>query len=125
MTGVHRAVALSLTFVASQALAQVPPVRQLGAPVAATPRDSLMSAVIARVLSDGSVIANDSPRKRYVMFDSTLGSMRILLAAATSGAAYPAGGASMYTYLGDTTIISDLAAVSFLMMDPTGKIAQI
>jgi hypothetical protein len=84
-----------------------------------------MSAVIARVLSDGRVIANDSPRKRYVMFDSTLSSMRILLAAATSGAEYPAGGAAMYPYLGDTTIISDLAAVSFLYMDPTGKVARV
>jgi hypothetical protein len=84
-----------------------------------------MSAVIARVLSDGRVIANDSPRKRYVMFDSSLSTMRILLAANTDGAAYPVGGAAMYSYLGDTTVISDLAAVSFLMMDPSGKIARI
>src|SRR4051812_28794064 len=126
MTRLNRALAPLATLLASAALGQgVPPIRNLGAPIASTPRDSLMSAVIARVLSDGRVIMNDSPRKRYVMFDSTLGNMRILLAAATQGAEYPAGGAAMYPYLGDTTVISDIAAVSFLFMDPNGKVARI
>jgi hypothetical protein len=124
-TSLLRYCAVLVSFLAASVRAQVPAIRTLGDPIAATPRDSLMSAVIARVLSDGRVIMNDSPRKRYVMFDSSLSTMRILLAAATSGAEYPAGGAAMYPYLGDTTIISDLAALSFLYMDPSGKVTRI
>ena len=111
--------------VAVRAQAAVPRIRPLG-PIVRVSKDSLAYIEQIRVLSDGRVLANDTRARRVVLFDSTLGSF-LVVADTTSQTtkAYGARGGSLFPFLGDSSLFADYASLSFLVIDPGGKIARV
>jgi hypothetical protein len=110
----------------SSALAQTPPpIRQLG-PVVAKSSESFTGLPGVRALSDGRVLVNDVPRRRVLLFDSTL-SRFTLVADSTAATANAYGGrfGNLIAYRGDSTLFVDPQSLSMLVIDPVGKIGRV
>ncbi len=101
------------------------PLREVSAAIART-TDSLGVANSVRVLSDGSVLVNDTQRRRLLRFDANLGNV-VVVADTAHGALMPYGQRSlgMIPYLGDSTIVVDPATLSLVLLDPTGRTIRV
>ena len=104
---------------------QRPPVRQLGA-ITAKSAESFGNIASVRALSNGSLLVNDVPGRRVVLFDSNLSKFTVI-ADSTSATANAYGGRTggLLAYRGDSTLFVDPASVSMLVIDPSGKVARV
>jgi len=117
---------LALIAVATTAAAQQrPPIRQLGTVVAKSGETFTLVGGI-RALSNGSVLVNDIPGRRVLMFDPQLAKFTVL-ADSTSATANAYGGrnGALVAYRGDSSIFIDPTSVSMLIIDPAGKVARV
>ncbi len=126
MRSTIRLTSIALVTVAASASAQQrPPIRQLGA-VTAKSAETFRLLGGVRALSDGSVLVNDVPGRRVLLFDGSLAKFTVV-ADSTSATANAYGGpfGSLVAYKGDSSIFVDPSSVSMLIIDPTGKIARV
>jgi hypothetical protein len=117
---------LSLTLLAAAtASAQSIKPRPLGA-IEYTSKELLGNPTIARPLANGSVIVNDVFRRRLLLLDPTLENYTVI-ADSTSGAVngYGQRAGALMPYVGDSTLFLDATASSFLVIDPSGKVARV
>ena len=124
-----RIVMIPLAFAAlisSSALAQQrPPIRQLGAVTAKT-AETFGNIASVRALSDGSLLVNDIPGRRVLMFDSNLSKFTVIAdSTSATGNAYGGRTGGLIAYRGDSTLFADPASVSMLVIDPSGKVARV
>ncbi|HEX6574453.1 MAG TPA: hypothetical protein VF042_05730 [Gemmatimonadaceae bacterium] len=117
--------ALSVVCSASAAAQQRPPIRQLGAVTAKT-TEVFGNVASVRALSNGSLLVNDVPGRRVLMFDPQLSTFTVI-ADSTSATANAYGGrtGSLIAYRGDSTLFVDPQSVSMLVIDPAGKVARV
>ncbi|MEO8575590.1 MAG: hypothetical protein ABI556_02765 [Gemmatimonadales bacterium] len=121
-----RITTIALLTVATTAGAQQrPAIRQLGAVVAKS-AETFASVGGIRALSNGSLLVNDIPGRRVVMFDPTLGKFTVI-ADSTSATANAYGGRVgwLVAYRGDSSLFIDPTSVSMLVIDPSGKVARV
>jgi hypothetical protein len=112
--------------ISSSAIAQQrPPIRQLGAVTAKT-TETFGNIASVRALTDGSLLVNDVPGRRVVMFDSNLSRFSVIAdSTSATGNAYGGRSGGLLAYKGDSTLFVDPASVSMLVIDPTGKVARV
>ena len=118
---------LILVGVAGSASAQAParpPVRQLPTP-SATSADALGSLAAVRHLPSGNVLVNDQAGRRILLLDSTLKRVAIVADSTSAASNYGARAGGLIAYRGDSTLFVDPAALSMLVIDPSGKIARV
>lgn len=121
-----RITAIALLLIATDATAQQrPPIRPLGAVVAKS-AETFAAVGGVRALSNGSILVNDIPGRRVVMFDPTLAKFTVI-ADSTSATANAYGGrvGSLVAYRGDSSLFIDPTSVSMLVIDPSGKVARV
>jgi hypothetical protein len=117
---------LPLAVLATSAFAQQrPPIRQLGAVTAAS-TEKFANVSSVRALANGSILVNDVPGRRVLMFDPALSKFTVV-ADSTSATANAYGGriGSLIAYRGDSSIFVDPSSVSMLIIDPAGKVARV
>ena len=122
-----RIVAIALVSVSASALEaqQRPPVRQIGA-VTAQSTEKLASMFTVRPLSNGSVLVNDIPGRRVLLFNPELSSFKVVAdSTSATGNAYGGRTGSLVAYRGDSSLFIDPASVSMLVLDPTGEVARV
>ena len=115
---------LAINATAAQAQ-QRPPVRKIGA-VSAKTAETFTNVSGVRSLSDGSVLVNDVPNRRVLLFNPQLSTFTVV-ADSTSATDNAYGGrtGSLVAYRGDSSIFIDPASVSMLVIDPAGKVARV
>lgn len=107
------------------AAAQRPEIRQLG-PVTASTSEVLTATNHVRALGDGSVLVNDVPSRRVLLFDPTLSRVTVVAdSTSATGSAYSGRIGSLIPYRGDSTLFVDPASMSMLVVDPAGKLARV
>ena len=105
--------------------AVIPPIRPLG-PILRISIDSLGAIGEIRVLSDGRVLVNDTQRDRLVLFDSSLAHfIPVMYAAGDAAKSYGAESGSLFPFTGDSSLYADFASLSFLVIDPAGRIVRV
>jgi hypothetical protein len=118
---------IALLFPAASTLGaqQRPPIRQIG-DVAAASLEKFAALSSIRALSNGSVLVNDIPGRRVLLFDPQLSSFKVV-ADSTSATASAYGGrsGSLVAYRGDSSLFIDPSSVSMLVIDPAGEIARV
>ncbi|MEO5904738.1 MAG: hypothetical protein ABIQ55_12050 [Gemmatimonadaceae bacterium] len=125
----YTTIALLATAAAAAASAasaqQRPPIRQLGATAGKT-AETFANITGVRPLSDGSVLVNDVPGRRLLLFNPQLSSFTIV-ADSTSATANAYGGRTggLAGYKGDSSIFVDPSSLSMLVIDPTGNVARV
>jgi hypothetical protein len=98
-------------------------IRQLG-PITARSAEPVSSIGI-RPLPSG-VLVNDVPNRRLVLFDDKLASFTIVADTTdATGNAYGARFGGLFAYQGDSSLFTDPASLSMLVIDPSGKIARV
>ena len=103
----------------------IPPVRPLGRIVAVT-KDSLASIASIRPLSDGRVLVNDRAARRVVLFDSMLAhGVAVVDTTSETAKAYGANGGALFPFTGDSSLFADFTSLSFLVVDPGGKLGRV
>lgn len=114
---------LSASAVVAQDSAKIA-VKKLGDPVART-NEPVSAITSIRALSNGSVLVNDYPDRRIVMFDAQLKQVKII--ADTLGTAIPYGQRQLglMAYQGDSSIIVDPATLALLVLTPQGQVARV
>jgi hypothetical protein len=118
-------VALVLTAAATLEAQQRPPVRQIGA-VAAASTEKFSTVGGIRALSNGSVLVNDVPGRRVLLFDPQLSTFKIVADSTSATAnAYGARSGALVAYRGDSSLFIDPASVSMLVLDPAGEVARV
>jgi hypothetical protein len=118
-------VLLSVVMAAPAAAQTLPPIRDLGAPVATT-IESFRGVPSIRALSDGRVLVSDAAARRLVAFDSTLGKAQpVLTPNGPVASQFPARGGVLLPLPGDTTLVFDATSVSFVVIDPHGQVARV
>ncbi|MEO7362590.1 MAG: hypothetical protein ABI120_19825, partial [Gemmatimonadaceae bacterium] len=123
MSGVLCVSALCAGAIAAQDSAKVV-VKKLGNPVARTSAAS--GAVTAiRALSDGSVLVNDYPQRRILMFDSQLKQTKIVADTLGNGIPYGQRQQGLIAFHGDSSIIVDPATLALVVLNPKGEVARI
>lgn len=101
------------------------PIRTVTAPIDS--KEPFITPPTVRGLPDGRLLVNDQRGKRLVVFDSTLSSFVIMAdSASTSGVSYPYTGLinPLMRYTGDSSLMADYEARTYLVIDPSGKIAR-
>src|SRR4051812_13046776 len=122
---ITRASLLAVSVAISGVSAQLPPVRPLG-PIVATTTETWGSVPSIRALSDGRVVISDMTRRRLVMVDSILShAENVLNPSGAAASTYPARGGQLFALPGDTTLVLDVAGVSFVVLDKTGKVIRV
>ncbi|MEP6493385.1 MAG: hypothetical protein ABJF01_11950 [bacterium] len=111
---------------ASMSQAQEPiPIRQLG-PVEATSRDTVTFLYGVRELSGGGLMVNDAGARRLVLFDRSLIGSRIVADSVTgSPSPYGKRPAAIIPFVGDTTLLVDVAARAFVVFDQNGTVTGV
>lgn len=124
-TNSHCALALLLATSLGLGAQQPIPVRQLG-PVEATTKDTVTFLYGVRELSDGGLFANDAGSRRLILFDRSLTTSKVV-ADSVSGSSSPYGKrpAGIIPYSGDTTLLVDVAARAFVVLDRNGNVTGV
>lgn len=101
------------------------PIRRLGAPDAvSTERVGYLYGV--RELSDGRVLANDAGGRRLILFDRSLQAFTVVADSNTdTHSVYGKRPTGIIPYRGDSTLLTDLTARAFLVVDPAGKVPRV
>ncbi|MGH7677290.1 MAG: hypothetical protein ACRENU_02410 [Gemmatimonadaceae bacterium] len=102
-----------------------PPVRRI-ATACAVCTEPIMSVLSVRELPDGRVLVNDGNRRRLLLMDTTLKTVRVVLdSLAEYSNAYGARPGAMLAYRGDSTLFIDPQSLAMLVISPTGEIARV
>ncbi len=106
--------------------AQKPPaIRALG-PIEKVSTEPLASVATAIALSDGRVYANDIVARRVLLFDPSLGTVKVVADSTSATAkAYGARPGGMFAFHGDSVLFADPASSSMLVLGPSGKIDRV
>lgn len=101
------------------------PVHPLG-PLMAESREAYGLVQSVRALSDGRVLVNDAVKHRVLLLDKNLGLISVV-ADSTPGVVNGHGDrpGALIPYPGDSTLYVDMTSQSFLVVDPSGKIARV
>jgi hypothetical protein len=78
-----------------------------------------------RHLPNGNVLVNDQAGRRLLLLDSTLKRVAVVADSSSGANNYGARGGGLIAYRGDSTLFVDPAALSMLVIDPTGKITRV
>lgn len=129
--------ALAAAALPAAALAQVegtpaPAARTVGPPVqpittaSALSTEPLGSITGVRELPDGRVLVNDGTRRRLVLMDTTLHTVRVVLdSLAEITNTYGTRPGALIPYRADSTLFVDPASYAMLVLDPEGRIARV
>lgn len=118
-------IALLASFAASAEAQQRPPVREAGS-VAAQSAEKFTDVAGIRALSNGSVLVNDRPGRRVLLFDPQLSAFTVVAdSTSATGNAYSGPAGSLVAYRGDSSLFIDPASVSMLVLDPSGRVARV
>jgi len=102
------------------------PIRPLGPIVATTSAELLGNVASVRALRSGGVLVNDWDKRRVLLLDSTL--MHVVSVADTTSETSKAYGdfaPTLLPFTADSSVLTDLQASAFIVIDPAGKIARI
>ena len=116
---------LLVLLIAAPLSAQMPAVRLINAPDAASPH--IFGTVVGvRQLPGGGVLVNDIQKRQLTLLDPSLASPT-LVADSASGTAnsYGVRPGGLIAYFGDSTLFVDPAGLSMFVIDPAGKIARV
>lgn len=117
---------LLATSLAAPLFAQQPPApRPLGAVTrtAAEPFGSIMSV---RHLPGGRLLVNDVARRRVLLLEPDLAKFTVVADSTSATAnAYSGRTGNLIPYRGDSTLFVDPAALSMLVIDPSGKVGRV
>lgn len=98
-------------------------VRPLGPIVARAAEPVSVNGI--RPLPSG-VLVNDAANRRLVLFDDKLAGLTIVADTTdATGNAYGARFGGLFAYQGDSSLFTDPASLSMLVIDPSGKIARV
>jgi hypothetical protein len=101
------------------------PVRQLPSADAESPPDVVASIASFRATSSGGVFISDVLRRRVVLFDSSLRSMRVVTDVDGTQARYGSGSAGMFAYGGDSTLLLSGSSLSIVVLDANGTVGRV
>lgn len=119
------AVMLALIAGSLSAQSSLPPVRPLGAVVAASASE-FASVAAVRALSDGSVMVNDLTGRRVTLLDPTLAHGTIIAdSTSATSMAYSSRLGGIIPFHGDTTLFVDPTSMSMLVLDGAGKVVRV
>ena len=119
------ALSLSVLAASSAAAQSLPPIRDLGAPVATT-TENFRGMPAVRGLSDGRILISDMTGRRLVAYDSGLSKSQPLLTASGPVASqFPGRGGALLPLPGDTTLVFDAMSASFVVLDPKGQVTRV
>lgn len=78
-----------------------------------------------RELADGKVLVNDGKNRRLVILDEKFANVTVILdSTVRDGVSYGARAQPLIPYLGDSTIMVDIASTSLQLIDPHGKFTR-
>ena len=98
-------------------------IRQLG-PITARAAEPVAGIGI-RPLPSG-VLVNDAPNQRLVLFDDQLSTFTVVAdSTAATGNAYSSRFGGLLAFKGDSSLFTDPASLSMLVIDPAGKVARV
>lgn len=98
-------------------------IRQLG-PVIARAAEPIAATGI-RPLPSG-VLVNDAPNRRLVLFDDQLATFTVVAdSTSATGNAYSGRLGGLLAFRGDSSLFTDPASLSMLVIDPAGKVARV
>jgi hypothetical protein len=98
-------------------------IRQLG-PITARAAEPV-SAIGVRPLPAG-VLVNDAQNRRLVLFDDQLSAFTVVAdSTSATGNAYSGRFGGLLAYSGDSSLFTDPASLSMLVIDPAGKVARV
>lgn len=98
-------------------------IRQLG-PITARAAEPVVATGI-RPLPSG-VLVNDAPNRRLVLFDDQLSTFTVVAdSTSATGNAYSGRVGGLLTYKGDSSLFTDPASLSMLVIDPAGNVARV
>ena len=104
---------------------QPPPVRQIG-PILAVSHDTLASVSAAVHVAGGRVYVNDITAHRVLLYDSTLGSGRVIVDSGGSAAdAYGTMPGTLLPYHRDSALLVTPASLAMLVLSPEGTIVRV
>jgi hypothetical protein len=118
---------MSTTMLAAPCLSQASsagPVRQLPASAVTSP-EALGSLAAVRGLSNGSVLVNDQVSRRVLLLDSDLKLVRVVAdSTPNTNNAYGGRSGGLFPFRGDTSLFVDPSSLSFLVIDPEGRLVR-
>ncbi|MBC8087804.1 MAG: hypothetical protein H7Z40_11110, partial [Phycisphaerae bacterium] len=114
-----------LTCAATTLHAQAIPIRELA--VSETKSGERFGNIFSvRQLTGGRVLVNDGVRRQLVILDANLADRKVLVDSVVEGGqSYGSRAAPFIPYLGDSTLFVDEASLSFVLIDPAGKITRV
>jgi hypothetical protein len=102
-----------------------PPVRRI-ATASAVSTEQLGSINSVRELPDGRVLVNDGSRRRLLLMDTTLKTVKVVLDSLSEMSnTYGVQPGSLIPWRADSTIFIDRNALAMLIIDPAGEIARV
>jgi hypothetical protein len=120
-----RAGAAPGTGAAAAAPAAGPPVRRI-ATATALSTEPIGAIAGVRELPDGRVLLNDGARRRLLLMDSTLRTVRVVLDSLTEVEnTYGTRTGTLIPYRGDSTLFVDPVSYVMLVLDPEARIARV
>jgi hypothetical protein len=88
--------------------------------------EQLGSILSVRELPDGRVLLNDGTRRRLLLMDTTLRTVRVVLDSLAEYAnTYGVRPGTLIPYRADSTLFIDPASLAMLVLDPAGEIARV
>ena len=102
-----------------------PPIRRI-ATASALSTEPLGSITSVRELPGGRVLVNDGARRRLLLMDSTLRTLGVVLdSLAEIENTYGTRPGALIPYLADSTLFIDPVSFAMLVIDPSGRVAQV
>jgi len=102
-----------------------PPMRRIST-ASAVSTEQLGSILSVRELPDGRVLVNDGTRRRLLLMDTTLTTVKVVLDSLAEYAnTYGIRPGAMIPYRADSTLFIDPASLAMLVLDPAGEIARV
>jgi hypothetical protein len=100
------------------------PIRELSAPTAAT-TEPFASITTVRALSDGRLLVNDPRGRQLILLDAQLRRTKAVLDSAPGTTQSYGASAPIIPYLGDSTLLVDIGAVSLSVINPDGTFGRV
>jgi hypothetical protein len=103
---------------------QAIPIRNLP-PASARTTQTLGSVLGMHEVAGGNVLVDDAARRQVKLFDSTLGTATVVIDSVAGGSrSYGRFPVKLIPYLGDSSLIADIASQSMLVLDSRGQVAR-
>ena len=102
-----------------------PSVRRIST-ASAVSTEQLGSISGVRELPDGRVLVNDGNRRRLLLMDTTLRTVKVVLDSLSEFSnTYGTRAGSMIAYRGDSTLFIDPTSLAMLVLDPVGEVVRV